>query len=493
MAFSNDYLMIYIVALGSFTYGFNNSVIGSVLGLSSFLEYFEIHNNSSKSNSIIGATSGLFAGGGAIGALISAWLANKAGRVRALQVTCIICIVSAAIQGGSVNIAMFLIGRFVSGIGVGLMVTLVPIYQSEVSPAESRGRMVGHHGFLIVTGYAFAAWTGFGCFYATSPAFQWRFELSAQVIAPALLLIGSTWLPESPRWLVEKDRDADALDVLRSLHSSRGEADAGIQARTEIGEIRTQLAIDKEMSRAGGRWTLITNASYRKRLFCGCFVQFIGQSTGVLVINNFQVSLYNSLGLYDAMPLLLYAVYLSWAAGMNYVSTFIIDRLGRIRLMIIGLIGCIVAVSCEAAMVSQISGTSNKVGSGFGVFFLFLFVTFYGGGLDATTYVYSAEVFPTHIRGPGMGISVFTQFCATLVYTEVAPIAFAAIGWKYYLVFIIVPALGAVLIWFTFPETKGMSLEDISKAFDDNNSARGKSEEDLEHFEKRSASHNESV
>jgi MFS family permease len=122
------------------------------LGLQSFFNYFDLTSTTSG-NSIIGATSGLFAGGGAIGALILAWLANKFGRVRAIKVTCVVCIISGAIQAGSIHIAMFLVGRFLSGVGVGLIVTLVPIYQSEVSPAESRGRMVGSHGFLIVTGY----------------------------------------------------------------------------------------------------------------------------------------------------------------------------------------------------------------------------------------------------------------------------------------------------------------------------------------------------
>ncbi|KAJ5874235.1 uncharacterized protein N7529_002665 [Penicillium soppii] len=473
MGFSNGYIMIFYVALGSFTYGFNNSVIGSVLGLKSFLEYFDLSSNAgdSSSNSIIGAASGLFAGGGAIGAMLLAWLADKTGRVRSMQVTCVICIISGAIQGGSVHIAMFLIGRFLSGIGVGLMVTLIPIYQSEVSPTESRGRMVGSHGFLIVTGYAFAAWTGFGCYFSPLPEFQWRFELSAQVIAPALLLIGSSWLPESPRWLIDQDRHNDALKILRQLHSNYDESNEEDPAQLELDMICAQFTLDQQFLESVGKWALFTKPSYRKRLFCGCFTQFIGQSTGVLVINNYQVMLYNSLGLYDSMPLLLYAVYLTWASLMNYMSTYIIDRVGRVRLMIFGLIGGTVAVICEATMVAEFSGTHNKIGNGFGVFFLFLFVTFYGGCLDATTYVYSAEIFPTHARGLGMGLSIFTQFCTTLVYTQVAPIAFNIIQWRYYLIFIILPIIGAVLMLFTFPETKGLSLEDISRVFEDEGDA----------------------
>lgn len=129
-------------------------MIGSVLGLPGFYAYFALDPDSqSAANGIIGATSGLFAGGGAIGALCTHWLADRFGRIRAIQFSAAICAVSGAIQAGSAHIAMFLVGRFISGVGVGLMVTLVPIYQSEISPAESRGRVVGSHGFLIVTGY----------------------------------------------------------------------------------------------------------------------------------------------------------------------------------------------------------------------------------------------------------------------------------------------------------------------------------------------------
>jgi MFS family permease len=123
-----------------------------VLGLPGFYAYFDL-DPSGESSGILGATSGLFAGGGAIGALFTHWLADRSGRIRAIQISAAICAVSGAIQAGSAHIAMFLVGRFVSGLGVGLIVTLVPIYQSEISPAESRGKVVGSHGTLIVSGY----------------------------------------------------------------------------------------------------------------------------------------------------------------------------------------------------------------------------------------------------------------------------------------------------------------------------------------------------
>jgi MFS family permease len=187
----------------------------------------------------------------------------------------------------------------------------------------------------------------------------------------------------------------------------------------------------------------------------------------VLVVNNYLVLLYNNLGLKGWLPLLLYAIYDLWAAIMNFVNSLLLDRLGRIRILTVGLIGCGVMMIIETAMVANYAGTANRTGNAMGVLFLFLYVTFYGGSLDAGSYVYCAEIFPTGIRAQGLGMSVASLFASTLLYTEVAPVAFAKIGWKYYLVFIIVPLLGVGFVARFFPETKGLTLEEIAAKFGD--------------------------
>ncbi len=118
-------------------------------------------------------------------------------------------------------------------------------------------------------------------------------------------------------------------------------------------------------------------------------------------------------------------------------------------------------------MVATYGGTTNRIGNGFGVFFLFLFVLFYGGTMDATSYVYCSEIFPTPLRAQGTGFSVAGLFSATLIYTQTAPVAFAQVGWKFYIMFIILPLLGAGLMWKFFPETKLLTLEEISRLFGD--------------------------
>ena len=152
---------------------------------------------------------------------------------------------------------------------------------------------------------------------------------------------------------------------------------------------------------------------------------------------------------------------------MNWVNSMFLDRLGRKPILTVGLSGCIVMMIFETVMVARYAGTPNKGGNAAGVLFLFLFVTFYAGCLDASSYVYCAEIFPTSIRPEGMGTSIAGLFASTLLYTQVAPVAFADVGWRYYLVFIIVPVAGVFFFHTYIPETKGLTLEEIAAAFGD--------------------------
>lgn len=148
-----NFAVAFFVALGSFTYGFNSSIIGAVIGQPSFYSYFNFSATSNYGSSIIGASNGVYAGAGVIGCWTVFWLLDILGRKKAIQVITVVCIVSAAIQAGSVNIGMFLAGRGINGLGVGFMNCAIPLYISEISPPGQRGRIVGSHGFIICSAY----------------------------------------------------------------------------------------------------------------------------------------------------------------------------------------------------------------------------------------------------------------------------------------------------------------------------------------------------
>ena len=209
-----------------------------------------------------------------------------------------------------------------------MMQVSVPIYQSELSPAKQRGLMVGSHGIFIVCGYAMAAWTGLGCYFA-EPTVQWRLCLSLQLVAPLALLIGSPWLPESPRFLIGHGREQQGLEVLQRLHvraDDKGDTNH-IAAKEEFYQIRKQLELEKQTG-VQSFMEMLKRPSYRKRIYCGVLVQFAAQSTGVLVVNNYQILLYHNLGLQNWLPLLLYGIYTSWAAFLNWINALLLDRVG---------------------------------------------------------------------------------------------------------------------------------------------------------------------
>jgi MFS family permease len=337
---------------------------------------------------------------------------------------------------------MFQAGRFISGLGIGILVTICPMYLAEMSSPLKRGWLVGHHAIFLVFGYMFAGWIGYGCYFATrvNPSFAWRFPLCFQVLCPLILLVGSPSLPRSPRWLVSEGLMEEAFDVIKKMRMT-SEDPEHLVAKEEFYQTRKQLKLESEKLAASGSsiWTMAwKKRSYRKRLIIGFMTQWGAEFAGPLIINNYAVILYTNLGETGHMPLLLSAVWLT-TAGLIYnpFGAWLHDRVNSRRGMyLVGLIGCLITTSLLAAMTASYAGTSNRAGNTLGIFFIFLYLAFQGTCCDTTMYIYVSEIFPTELRPIGMGFSLFGQFAASLILLQTAPIGFAEVVWKYYLVII---------------------------------------------------------
>ncbi|OBT75673.1 hypothetical protein VF21_05167 [Pseudogymnoascus sp. 05NY08] len=461
-----NYFVVFAAALGSFTFGFTNAIVGTVLGIPSFLSYFGLSLESSNTDDqrFIGAQNGLFFGGGLIGCFMFSTLVNNWGRVRGFQVMCSISIVAGILQGGAVHIAMLLVGRFFSGFASGMLNSAVPLYQSELSPPGRRGRMVGSHGALLATGFAGAGWAAYGCYFAKDGQTRWRLLLSLQVISPALLLILSFWMPESPRWLIMKQKTEAGLETLKNLHRMPEDPDDTL-AHEEYYQICRQIELEKE--KPTSFWRLIKFPSYRRRFLLGFLIQVICESTGIAVINNYSILLYKSLGLSGSEPLLVYGGYATWASITNYSCSLILDRVGRVRLFKIGAVSTLTCLIIFTALFATFGGTDNKAGNGAATAFLFLYLACFAICMDTNSFVYCVEIFPTNARAVGFSTAVCGWLGTNLVYTQVAATAFNTIGWKFLLVFICISATTLPFWWYCLPETKNLSLEEISALFGD--------------------------
>ncbi|KAH8655397.1 general substrate transporter, partial [Xylariales sp. PMI_506] len=458
------------VALGSLTYGFGFASFATSIGQPGFYEYFNLSltgPDAAFTNNILGAINALFFFGAVVGALAVGPIADKIGRRLSIMASCVLALIGGALATGSVHIAMLIVVRVLQGIGLGALATLTPIYLSEASTPSKRGLLTGMHGFFLVCGYMLSGWVALGCSYSTNLTFGWRAPLAFTCLPPLLLLIGAIWIPESPRWLFNQGRTEEAWQGLRRLHSGGDDDQDEMATHEEFFQIKKQLELERDMP--SGYWAIFTTPSYRKRAALACFLLFASNSTGALVITNYSVIIYTNLGLTGHMPLLLYAIYTLVAATGNLGSLLTLDWTGRRFALITGFTGCLLALILETVMIAEfvVSDHPSAAGQKVATFAIFFFVFFYGFFVDAASFVYSSEIFPTNIRSRGVALASATYFIACITYVTPGATAIANISWRYYVVFACFTTVSIFVVYFFFPETKGRSLEELAELFGD--------------------------
>jgi MFS family permease len=188
----------------------------------------------------------------------------------------------------------------------------------------------------------------------------------------------------------------------------------------------------------------------------------------VLVLNNYGPTIYASLGFDTEYQLIFQCGWISVGIIFNLVGALIMDWTGRRPLLMLGVGGCCVSLILEAAMVASFgeAGT-NKAGLRMGVAAAYLFLAVYSVGVDVAGVVFYSELFPNHIRAKGISLSIAVIALTDLVYLQATATAFANIGWKFYLLFIIISGIGTIFVWWFLPETKNIPLEEMAKLFGD--------------------------
>jgi MFS family permease len=474
-------LMVFAMGLGSVSYGYSAGVISQTLSQPSFISYFKLDKRSDATD-IIGLMNSLYQAGGFIGTFCVSFVADKYGRRTGITIPSILNVISGALLAGSVHVAMFIFFRFLSGLAAYWLVSAVPVLMTEIAPPNVRGVLVNVHGALLIFGFALSNWVGFGFYHID----QWRAPFAFQCLPSILLLLIIIKLPESPRWLIMKDRTDEAALILQKLHTPA-------EAQVEVSQIRHQIAIDRGLE--SSYWSLLSKPSYRKRTFMTLFLTVGIQMTGPFVVsifqkllksswkrfsrlmaiqmNNYGPTLYKGLG-YDTDKQLVYQLgWITVAFAGALVSLVAIELVSRPAIIAGGILGCAACLTVEAALVAGYATSAddlanpNRTALRAAVSMLFLYIFWFEITLDGGQFVYMGEIFPTHLRAKGISLGM-AGLCATnIVWLQVAPLAFETIKWKFYLCFIIPSFLcGITIIWW-FPDTKGIPLESIAAIFGD--------------------------
>ncbi|KIV91946.1 hypothetical protein PV10_06433 [Exophiala mesophila] len=452
--------------LGSVCYGYNAMVISNTLAQPSFIHYMGLDQRD-DANDLIGLTGSLFQLGGFIGTFFISFFADRWGRRVGLAVPAAMLVVSAAILAGSVHIGMFIAGRFLTGAGACMIVSAVTLWISEIVPPKVRGSFVNVNGASILIGGAMAAWIGYG-FAQLHPgdldSSQWRAPLAIAALPPLVLLSFLSWLPESPRWLVKEGRDEDAKQALNRLCVPEEAADEFLQ-------IHLQLEHDRHLE--SSYMSILRKPSYRKRAILAMLTTISTQMTGPLVIVNYGPIIYSTLGFDTNKQLIYQAGWILTGLAGGLISLFIVDMISRPKLFAVGIIGTVTMLAIEAALVATYAPNPealenpNTAALKAAVAMFYIYILYFEATLQGVQFVYLGEIFPMHLRAKGVGIGIAALCAINIMWLQVAPTAFANIGWKFYLCFIIPGTAMAIMILIFWPNTKQMPLEEIAALFGD--------------------------
>ncbi len=324
------------------------------------------------------------------------------------------------------------------------------LYTSELAPPEYRGFFAGLNGVMIGAGCAVASYIGMGFYFSSNAVAQWRAPFGIIIIIPIAMLCIMPFIPESPRYLLLKDRTEEAWKVVSKLHHVPSDPEQ-VFAREEFFQMTKQAEYDRQQHTT---WLgLFQKPSYRKRLYLGCTLAFFGQSTAVFVIANYGTKFYETLGFSPTDQqllqgnrdtgklnssqnsfIMLIKLFDTVALLGNMIGVVLVDRIGRKKIMLFGFIGCLFSLTVEAIVVALYAGTTNVAGQNTGVAFIYIFVAFYSSGIDVGTFVFLGEMFPNHIRAKGLALSLATLCATACTYLTTADTAFAALGWKFFMV-----------------------------------------------------------
>ncbi|WP_297705202.1 sugar porter family MFS transporter [uncultured Eudoraea sp.] len=434
-------------ALAGFLFGFDTVVIS---GADKTLQ--ALWDSSDVFHGVV--VIGMALWGTVIGALLGGIPTNKLGRKNTLIWIGIFYTISALGSALSSDPITFAIFRFIGGLGVGASTIAAPAYISEIAPAKDRGKLVGLYQFNIVFGILIAFFSNYLLNGIGENA--WRWMVGVEAIPAVIYTVFTLTIPKSPRWLLSKHRVDEAKEVLKVINP-------GIDAEHMMLEIKKE----SEGTIPGENIFLL---KYRFPLILAFCIAFFNQLSGINAFLYYAPRILEEAGLGASTALLS-----SIGIGVtNMVFTllgiYLIDRMGRKQLMYIGSIGYIIALSLVAcAFYLNWEGISVA-------FFLFLFIAAHAIGQGTVIWVFISEIFPNHLRGYGQSFGSSVHWILAAVVPSLIPILFATIGpGIVFTFFAFMMFLQLLFVAFIMPETKGISLEELSKSLTRTKKVKSKS------------------
>ncbi|KAG9742450.1 putative MFS sugar transporter, partial [Aureobasidium melanogenum] len=393
-------------------------------------------------------------------------------------------IIGAILQTSSYSVPQILVARYITGIGTGIETSTVPMYQSELVEAHKRGRVVSSEPLFVGVGIVIAYFFDYGIAYAGGPI-AWRLPIACQIIfafvrlhnpmLPAsadmkqVVIFMVFGVPESPRYLYKEGRNEEALQVLCDVYD--GAPDDPKIAR-EQKDILDALALERLHGEY--KWSQIfkrDDVQTGRRVLLAYGMQFMNQIGGInLVVYYVPTALQTNVHLSHNLSLLIGGFVQCCFFIGSLVPTFFLDRMGRRRPMMWGSFGLAISMMLIAVLLSFTTarGYSEQLEyatSSASVTFFFTYMLFFGASANCIPWVYVPEILPLHARAKGTAIGISSNWLWNFVVVMITPTLLNNLQWKAYFIFMCTNLAFIPLVYFCYPETSNLTLEEVDYLF----------------------------
>lgn len=425
-----------IMALGGFLFGFDTAVIsGAEQSIQKYWNLNDFQHGLTVSIALIGTV---------IGALLGGIPADRLGRKRTLILIAVLYFFSSLGTALATNWEVFLLFRFLGGLGVGASSVTAPIYISEISPARSRGRLVALFQLNVVLGILIAYFSNW--MIGTGSENAWRWMLGVQALPSLAFFLLMRIVPESPRWQVLRRNDIDSARKTMQIIDPEG-------FEKDLSDIRHTAARESGQPRA----LLFSKANLRPVLLAIIFA-FFNQVSGINAIIYFSPRIFEMSGLGESASLLS-----SVGIGLvNFLFTLLainfIDHFGRRSLMLIGSVGLIASLGMASySFYHNLTGWPVIIA-------LLVYIAFFAFSQGAVIWVFLSEIFPNQVRAKGQTLGSSTHWIMAATITFTFPyFAEHYGGGPIFLFFCIMMVIQLIFVWRIMHETKGQSLEQLEQ------------------------------
>ncbi|KAK1996596.1 general substrate transporter [Colletotrichum falcatum] len=447
-------VLLSIVAATAFALqGYDQAVMNGLLTLDTFGRQFP----QMKDSDIEGTTVAIYEVGCAVGALSCAFVGDVLGRRRTIFVAGCIVIAGVVAQSSAFSLGQLIASRIITGLGVGALTATVPMWVSECSDANERGRRVLLQGFFAIGGVVVASWMEFGLYFVKNNQVNFRFPIAFQGLFAVVITSLVMFLPESPRWLVKQERFEDAKKVMAAL--------GGLPEDSEVVNEELSLIRDayvEEQHQAGSVFAMGPERQFHRAVLA-IGIAVLAQMSGINIVTFYSTTIFQQqLGYSPTESRIFSASIQVWqfiAAGFAVV---LIDRFGRRKLLMAGALGMCVAQTSLAGLMSDLA---SKPAAEAAILFYFVAMFFFPVGLFLLPFMYAAEIAPLNIRAQVTAISACANWLFNFLVAEVSPHALERIGYRYYIVYACITLFTFLVLFFFYPETKGRTLEEIDDVF----------------------------